>query len=519
MPESAAAAGPREVSPLRDPVIARLAIVVILGSMMSILDATIVNIAIATLGREFRSPVSTIQWVSTGYLLALAVAVPLTGWSIERFGARRMWLISLTLFTAGSALCGAAWSPGSLILFRVVQGLGGGMIMPIGQTVMARAAGPHRMGRVMSILGVPTMLAPVFGPAIGGLIVDSLSWRWIFYVNVPVGIVAAILSQRFLTREHDERRADSRLDAVGVLLISPGLALVVYGLSKAGGGSGFSNETVVGCILAGVALIGAFILHALRVKQPLLDMRLFRDGSFSFSVLISFVIGVILFGATFLLPLYYQIARGESPLRAGLLMAPQGVGMAISMPLGGRLTDRLGPGRIVPVGMAVVLLGTIPFTQVGPSTGYALLVAALFVRGLGFGWTMMPAMAAAYRNLSRTAVPRATTALNILVRVGGSFGVAVVAVVLQRQIGARVPGLANVLSQGTSVSASSARVPKRVAEGLASSFGYTFWIIVAFTCVGLLASFMLPRGPARPVEEPAEVNFDPVVPAGGPEAS
>jgi EmrB/QacA subfamily drug resistance transporter len=507
MSQSAAATGSGPVSPLRDPVILRLASVVILGSVMSVLDTTIVNVAIATLGRDFKSPVSSIQWVATGYLLALAVAVPLTGWSIERFGARRMWMMSLALFTGGSALCGAAWSPGSLVVFRVLQGLGGGMIMPIGQTIMARAAGPQRMARVMSILGVPTMLAPVFGPVIGGVIVDSLSWRWIFYVNVPVGVVAAILSLRFLTGEHNERHAGARLDTVGVLLLSPGLALLVYGLSRAGGGSGFSNSTVVACVLAGLGLTTVFVLHATRTRDPLLDVRLFRDRGFSVASVVSFIVGTVLFGAMFLLPLYYQVARGESTLVAGLLMAPQGLGAALSMPLGGRLTDRVGAGKIVPIGMAVVALATIPYSQLGPSTSYALLAVALFVRGLGFGWTMMPAMAAAYRNLSRQAVPRATALLNIVMRVGGSFGVAVMAVVLQRQISNRLPRFASALTQGNAPPASISRAHSataaHISQALAASFAYTFRVVLVVSLVGLVASLFLPKGPAVPVPQPA----------------
>jgi EmrB/QacA subfamily drug resistance transporter len=491
------------LSPLRDPVLVRLACVVILGSVMSVLDTTIVNVAIATLGRDFKASISTIQWVATGYMLALAVAVPLTGWAIERFGAKRMWLISLALFTGGSMLCGAAWSTGSLIVFRVLQGLGGGMIMPIGQTIMARAAGPQRMARVMSVLGVPTMLAPVFGPVIGGLILDSLSWRWIFYVNVPVGVVAAFLSLRFLREEHDERVLGSRLDVLGVVLLSPGLALLVYGLSRAASGSAFNDGPMIGCVAAGLLLVVLFVGHALRVKAPLLDMRLFRDRGFSLSSLNSFVVGTVLFGAMFILPVYYLVVRGESTLVAGLLLAPQGLGAALSMPLGGRLTDRLGPGRIVPVGLAVVILGTIPYTQLGASTGYAWLAGALFIRGLGFGWTLMPAMAAAYRNLSRAAVPRATTVLNIVLRVGGSFGTALVAVVLQRQINQRIPHGGAALLQGRILRGSS----PRISEALAASFGYTFWVLLAITCVGMAGSFFLPRGPAHPFEpaDPGEV--------------
>src|ERR1700722_8349304 len=217
------------------PELRRISSVVVLGSIMSILATTIVAVALDTLGKDFHVPVSTIQWVTTGYLLALAIVIPVTGWAVDRFGAKPMWMMSLGLFIIGSSLCGRASSDNSLIAFRFLQGLGGGMIMPIGQTIMARAAGPQRMGRVMSLIGIPTLLAPILGPVLGGLIIDNVSWRWIFLVNVPIGVLAIVLSLRFLPS--GERQDAGRLDLVGALLLSPGLAVAVYGLSE-GGGSG-----------------------------------------------------------------------------------------------------------------------------------------------------------------------------------------------------------------------------------------------------------------------------------------
>src|SRR3954462_1195876 len=206
-----------------------VASVVVVGVVMSILDTTIVNVALETLSRELKAPLSTIQWVSTGYLLALAIVIPLTGWLSERYGAKRIWMTSVALFGIGSALCGLAWSAESLIFFRVLQGLGGGMIMPVGMSVLAQTAGPHRVGRVMSVIGVPMLLGPILGPVIGGLIVDNASWRWIFYVNVPIAIVALVLARRFL--HPDSGRTDAgRLDWRGLALVSPGVAGIVFGL-------------------------------------------------------------------------------------------------------------------------------------------------------------------------------------------------------------------------------------------------------------------------------------------------
>src|SRR5215217_5356232 len=217
--------------------------VVVLGAIMSILDTTVVNVAINTLARDFDTPLSTIQWIVTGYTLALATVIPITGWAADRFGTKRLYMLSIGLFLAGSALSGAAWSAESLIVFRVLQGLGGGMLMPAGMTILTRAAGPQRVGRVMSIIGVPMLLGPILGPILGGWLVDDFSWRWIFFINVPIGIAALVLSQRILARDVPE--PGHRLDWLGLALLSPGLAAVIYGLAQTSGDGGFARAQVL----------------------------------------------------------------------------------------------------------------------------------------------------------------------------------------------------------------------------------------------------------------------------------
>src|SRR3954471_22168882 len=228
-----------------------VAAVVTVGVIMSILDTTIVNVALETLSRELDATLSTIQWVSTGYMLALAIVIPLTGWMSERFGAKRVWMTSVALFGLGSALCGFAWSVESLIFFRILQGFGGGMIMPVGMSLMTQTAGPHRVGRVMSVIGVPILLGPILGPVIGGLIVDSISWRWIFYVNIPIVVLALALAARLL--HADAGRADAgRLDWIGLALLSPGLAGIVFGLSETETHGGLKAPIAWVPIVAGV---------------------------------------------------------------------------------------------------------------------------------------------------------------------------------------------------------------------------------------------------------------------------
>jgi EmrB/QacA subfamily drug resistance transporter len=465
-----------------------LAIVVVLGTIMSIFDTTIVNVAIDTLGRKFHAPLSTIQWVSTAYLLALAIVIPISGWSIERFGAKRMYLISLSLFIGGSALCGLAWSAGSLIAFRALQGFGGGMILPIGQTILARAAGPQRMGRVMSIVGIPMLLGPVLGPALGGIIVDNFDWRWIFYVNVPIGLLALVLSSR--TLKSDPTGTAGKLDVLGLALLSPALASIVYGLSEAGSSGGFASPPVIVGLVLGFSLLGAFVWHALRARAPLLDLRLFRNRGFTAASITGFLLSGTVFGAMFLLPLYYQVVRGQSALSAGLLMAPQGIGAMLAMPVSGRITDRVGAYKIVPIGVTVVIIGTLAYTQVTPHTSEVLLAVSLFVRGLGLGMSMMPAMSAGYQTLQQSDVPRATTTINIVRQVGASLGTAVLAVILQRQIVSNVSGAAHASG---SLLGGTAGIPAAAQAEVASAFAHSFWWAVGLSVLCIIPAFMLPR--------------------------
>jgi EmrB/QacA subfamily drug resistance transporter len=459
--------------------------VVVLGVFMSILDTTIVNVALATLARELHAPLDEIQWVATGYLLSLAIVIPLSGWFSERFGSKRVWMCSVAIFGIGSALCGAAWSSGSLIAFRVVQGIGGGMIMPVGMSLLAQTAGPRRVGRVMAVIGVPMLLAPVFGPVIGGLIVDSVSWRWIFYVNVPVVLLALVLAARLLNADHG--RADAgRLDWLGVALLPPGLALIVFGLSEVEAHGGIGSPVAWGPILAGIVLVALFALHGWRTERPLIDVRLFAQRCFRPAALSITLAGAALFGSILVLALYYQVARGESALDTGLLLAPQGLGAAAVMPLAGRATDRIGGGHVATVGFALLTLGTLPFAWVRADTSYALLTVALVVRGIGLGCAMMPTMAAAYAHLQRPQVPRATAAMNALQRTGGSIGTALLAVVLTHELTAAFGG-----AGGGSLRPVPAAARERAAEPLASAFGTTFWWAVGITAVAIVPAAVL----------------------------
>lgn len=451
--------------------------VVIIGAVMSILDATVVNVALNTLVRELDSTLPTIQWVISGYTLALASVIPISGWAADRFGARRVWLLAVVLFTGASILCALAWSVGALIAFRVLQGIGGGLLTPVGTAIIARAAGPQRMGRVMSLMGVPLLLGPVLGPVLGGLLLQTVSWHWIFLINVPVGAGAIVLGWRLLPRTPG--RPTDRLDLVGLLLLSPGLAALIFGVSQVRTPSSLGSPPVVISVVAGVVLIGAFVWRSLRTDSPLVDLRLFAGRTFSAAAITVFALGTATFGSMLLLPLYFQQVRGESVLITGLLTTPQALGMAIAMTLSGRLSDKIGAGWVVPVGIVVAICGQLGLTILTATTSYWVVGAVLVLLGLGLGASMMPAMSAAYATLSSEAVSRATSELQIVQRVGSTFGSALFAVVLAQRIAAG----------GVSTGGAGAQAGARLAEAYAG----TFWWAVALGVVALIPALALPR--------------------------
>jgi EmrB/QacA subfamily drug resistance transporter len=442
--------------------------VVVLGSIMSILDTTIVNVALDTLHDKLHSPIASVQWIVTGYMLALAAVIPISGWAAERFGAKRVYLVSLVLFTVGSMLCGIATSIGELVVFRVIQGVGGGMILPLGQMMMASAAGPKRMGRVMSIVAVPAMLAPILGPTLGGVILEDASWRWIFYINVPIGVAAVFAGLRILPAV--KTGTPRPLDYRGLALMITGIPLITYGLAEIGTTGKFSFLHVILPCVAGVVLVGLFALHALHVPRPLLDLRLFRRPTFSTASVAMFLLGAALFGGMILVPLYWQQVRGESPIQTGLLLGPQGLGAALVMPLAGKISDRRGGGPLALFGVILTTVATIPFGLVGPSTSIVWLCGAMFVRGMGIGFAFMPAMTAAFAALDRSELADATPQLNVLQRVGGSLGTAVLAVVLTRALAG-----------------------EHTSAGMASAFGTAFWASAALTAFAVVPAYILLR--------------------------
>jgi EmrB/QacA subfamily drug resistance transporter len=365
----------------------------------------------------------------------------------------------------------------------VLQGAGGGMIMPVAQMIMAEVAGPKRMGRVMGVVAVPAMLAPILGPVLGGVILEYLHWSWIFFVNVPIGVIAVVLGARMLP--HSELGHAGRLDVTGLALLATSMPLAVYGLSEIGSTGSFTAPSVIWPLAISIVLTGAFIVHALHAERPLLDVRLYANRVFGAASLTTFGLGAALFGAMILVPLYYQQVRGESVIVTGLLVGPQGLGMLAMTPFNGRLTERFGGGRVAIVGVGILCLSTIPLALIGTDTSILAISLVLALRGLGIGLSFMPTMTAAFTALRTDQLSDATPQMNVLQRLGGAIGVAVLAVVLQR-----------------------ASVGVHTASGLADAFDAAFWWSLGIAALSLIPCIVLVRAETRGAH-PARVGAAP----------
>ncbi|MFF9770053.1 DHA2 family efflux MFS transporter permease subunit [Streptomyces sp. NPDC014636] len=439
-PGTASAPPAGDAGPAPSTALHRVATVVVLGTIMSVLDMTIVNVALRHLSQSFGAPLETIQWTATAYTLALAAVIPTAAWAMDRIGAKRTYVLALALFTLGSLLAACAWDAGSLIAFRAVQGLGGGLLQPVGMAMGMRVADRARLGRAMALLGLPILVGPVAGPVLGGWLVDAASWHWIFLINLPVGALALFLAARLLpTDTPDARGADRpRLDVPGLLMLSPGLALLLFGLARGGERGDFTAPGALVPVLAGAVLVAAFVRRALAVRAPLLDLRLLRDRTFAAGVgtLAPFTCGY--FGSMLLGPLYWQQERGLGATAAGLLGAPVGLVVGTTMQIAARRIDRVAPRRMIAAGCAVGALGMGLLAWQTGAAGVASwrIVVAGMVMGVGAGMTLMPTMTTATRDLPADRLPGASTALSINAQLAASAGTALLSVVL----GAAGPG-------------------------------------------------------------------------------
>ena len=412
-----------------DPSVMRIAYVAVFTGLLATIDSTVVTVSLNTISHDFHATVASAQWVITGYLLALALALPLSGWLVERFGSRRIFLFSIAAFALASLACAAAPTLGVLIGFRIIQGLIGGLLIPLGQVVVTQVTPDKQLGRVMSLVGVPASLGPVIGPVLGGLITDLTSWRWIFVINLPLAAIGYLLAARRLPRDQDH--TPSRLDVIGLLLLAPGLAVSVFAFTEYPRTASDQRWELIAAGIAGIALLAAFAVRGIHRPSgdTLLDLRLLGRRQFGSAVVVAFVSRAVGDGALLLVTLYLQQQRGATPLGAGLLLIPQGLGALVGLRIAGRLTDRAGARACVLAGTALMLAATLRLVLI-PTIGDVLLIVLLVARGLGTSLTGLPPVASAYQGLPQGRTPQAATTLNIAQRLGSPIGTAVLTVTL-----------------------------------------------------------------------------------------
>jgi EmrB/QacA subfamily drug resistance transporter len=473
-----------------DPKVVKTALILIVGGMAVIFDTTIVSVALRTLAVKLDTPVATIQWVTTGYLLALAIAVPLSAWGLKRFGGKRLWMLSLAVFLIGSIGSSLAWNVGSLIGWRVVQGAGGGLMLPLMTTLIFQAAGGKSLGRLVTYVALPALLGPILGPVIGGAILTHLSWRFMFWVNVPFCVAGLLLAWRYLADDAPGQAKGgqakgtaaapkAKLDVPGLLLIAPGTSVLLYGLANAGTSAGFGRPGVIIPLAIGAALLAAFTWYALRKARPLVEIRLLAKRSVASSSAALFFSGFSLYGAMLLLPLFYQEVRGTTALTAGIMLVPQGIGAVLSRTVAGSNIDKFGSRLIVLAGCVIVAAGTVPFAFAGPHTSSWLLALWMIIRGFGLGAVTMPLMVAAYVGLDQEQIPHSSVLTRTAQQIGGSFGTAVLAVILEGAIASHHGALAD-------------------------AFHVAFWWSAGFSAVAVLLSLWLPGAQRAQRTPPAE---------------
>ena len=452
------------LEPLGWPLI-RLALVVVLGGIAPLIDTTVVNVALHTIGRDFGVSADAVQWVSTVYLLTLSVTVPVTSWASDRFGVKRLWVTGLALFLAGSALSALAWGFGPLIAFRALQGIGAGIMLPALQTILVRAAGPDKVGRVLTIVMLVVTIAPIAGPLVGGAIVSAGSWRWVFVINLPICLAAILLALRYLSAAPVQR--EKRLDVTGVLLLGTGTAALLYALSNAASRGGGALH-VWSPLIGGLLLTGAFVAWSLvRDNRAAIPVRLLAHPAFGSATATLFLSGAALYGALFLIPLYFQQQRGLTALTAGAILALQGVGSLLTRWVGS-IVDRIGARLIAVTGVVLCAAATIPFAVATTRTSWILLGAALVVRGGALSAVNIAITTGAFAGLSRDQVPAGSAIVRLVQQLGGAAGTALLATIA-------------------------------TASGLLGGFHAAFWWSIGLTLGALIPCCTFPA-PKRPQE-------------------
>jgi EmrB/QacA subfamily drug resistance transporter len=463
-----------------------VAIVSTFGLFMNLLDSTVVNVAIPTLATDFHASTTTIQWVITGYLLALAVVIPMAGWVGDRFGTKRSFMAALVVFTGFSLACGLAWNIESLIVFRILQGAGGGMLTPLGTTLLFRAFPPHERSRASALLTIPTTVAPASGPLLGGLLVEYVSWHWIFFVNVPIGIIGVFCTWRFLREQREEQ--PGRFDPAGFVLAAAGMGALLYGLSEAGV-RGFEDVRVLGFLVSSVVILAVFTLVELRIPEPMLDLRLVRNRLFR-ACSVTQLLGMTGFaGSLFLLPVVLQSEQGLTPFQSGLATFPTAIGVTLFAQPTSRIYHYVGPRRLIVGGLLIAAVMTYWLALIDAGTSQWEIRIIMLLRGCGFGMILVSLQAATFATIRHEDTGRASSLFSAAQMVGQSLGVAVCATVLANRLAHHGGALGP-------------QMPAPVRDAAFAAFHDAFLAAVAMTIVGIVVALLIRDKDAAPSMRP-----------------
>jgi EmrB/QacA subfamily drug resistance transporter len=492
-----------------------VALTAALGLFMAVLDNTIVNVSLAAMERDFHTTINHIQWVITGYFLAQAAVIPVAGYLGNRFGVKRLFIVALGIFTLGSLLCGlsprlvsADGGDSVLIAFRVLQGIGGGMLFPLGSAIAFNVFPPVERAAASATIAIPVLIAPALGPTIGGLIVDSrFGWPGIFFINVPVGIIAMILIGRVVhpdpARDPNDPTTRGGIDVPGLVLSMLGVLLVVYAftlvsqtrpgtvtpLNPNGDLYGWSYGLVWVLLAVGLAILAIFAVFELRVaRDPVLDLRLYTRRDFAVASIMTWVTRAVIFGSFFLIPLFLQQFRGDSAVRTGLILMSQGLGSIVGIQSGSRLYDRIGPRTLVVVGTILMAATTAYLIGIDTNSDARFFVPVLFFRGVAFGWSNLPLQTVALASITGRALPKATSLYNATAQIFSSIGVSILSTLLVEFTTSHATSLAAAArASGTAPSANLALVAG------ADAMSDVFKVITVATTVVIFIGFFLPR--------------------------
>ncbi|WP_181772373.1 DHA2 family efflux MFS transporter permease subunit [Amycolatopsis pittospori] len=473
----------------------RIASVIALGGLMAVLDTTIVAVALPQFMTTFSAPLTTIQWIATAYALGMVAAMPLAATLAQRWGARRVYLAALLVFAVASAGAGAAGDLGWLIAARAVQGLAGGLINPLGMTIGFGAVAPERRGRMTTITGLPLLIGPILGPVLGGVLLDSASWRMLFFITVPPALLAIVGVLRWVPAGplSTERIP---IDFVGGLLLVPGVVAVAYGLSEESTGATIRTSIV----LVGLALITAFVRRSWRHHAPLLNVRLLRDRTFGRNAVILVLYAAPYFGSMLLMPTYVQVIRGDSALISALLGVPAAIGMGVSIQIAARVLERFGPRIVVGTGLSLAIVATGLTTLVlTPETPYLLLAILGVVQGAGTGAIMMPTIVSAGRNLHGSDLASGSAILPLTSTIATAVGTTAVSAVFTALTAAATDG------RGLAALADPASDATLSAE-VVSAYRVTLFGVLAVMVIALVVRLRTRPALAAPVAEPTTVR-------------